>query len=143
MIVFNLACGNAHRFEGWFSSSEDFERQAREALISCPMCGSPEIVRQPSAPYVSTRSAVPSVGEEQPSPEVIEFMRRKYKEFIVNNTEDVGARFSEEARRIHYKEVPVRSIRGQASRSEVEELRDEGIEVYSLPGVPVPPDQLH
>ena len=142
MIVFNLACSNDHRFEGWFSSSDDYERQVHDAQISCPVCGSPDIVRQPSAPYVSTRTDVAG-GEAQPNPELIEFMRRKYRDFIVNNTEDVGARFTEEARKIHYKEAPVRSIRGQASRSDVESLRDEGIEVYSVPGVPVPPDQLH
>jgi hypothetical protein len=143
MIVYNLACNNAHRFEGWFSSPEDFERQVREAQIPCPVCGSPDVVRQPSAPYVSSGASEPAEQAQVADPQLIEFMRRKYREYILNNTEDVGRKFPEEARRIHYKETPVRSIRGQASRSDVEQLRDEGIEVFSLPNAPVPPDQLH
>lgn len=143
MIVYNLACNNAHRFEGWFASPEDFEHQVREAQIPCPVCGSPDVIRQPSAPYVSTGASERAAPTQVADPQLIEFMRRKYREYILDNTEDVGSRFPEEARRIHYQEVPARSIRGQASRGDVQELRDEGIEVFSLPSTPVPPDQLH
>jgi hypothetical protein len=144
MIVYNLACDNAHRFEGWFTSAEDFDLQSNDGLVSCPVCGSVEIVRQPSAPYLSKRG--PQQADEQPQPvtaQLVDMMRRKFLEHVVSKSEDVGQRFPEEARRIHYKEAPVRSIRGQASRREVDELRDEGIEVLSIPGPPVPPDQLH
>lgn len=144
MIVYNLACDNAHRFEGWFASAEDFDAQSSDGRVSCPVCGSIEIARQPSAPYVSTHCPQPAEDPAQPvSAEAIELMRRKFLEHVISKSEDVGQRFPEEARRIHYKEAPVRSIRGQASRREVDELRDEGIEVLSIPGPPVPPDQLH
>ncbi|HWQ39275.1 MAG TPA: DUF1178 family protein [Burkholderiales bacterium] len=145
MIVYNLACDNAHRFEGWFSSAEDFDRQLQEGKISCPVCRSADIARRPSAPYLNGRA---SAGEDRnPSAptaaEALEIVRRKYLQYIFEHTEDVGERFPDEARRIHYREAPLRSIRGQASRSEVQDLRDEGIDVHLIPGVPVPPDQLH
>jgi hypothetical protein len=144
MIVYNLACDNAHRFEGWFASAEDFDAQSNDGQLSCPVCGSIEVARQPSAPYVTSRG--PQEGQDQPQPasaEAMESLRKKFLEHVINKSEDVGQRFPEEARRIHYKESPLRSIRGQASRREVDELRDEGIEVLSIPGLPVPPDQLH
>jgi hypothetical protein len=144
MIVYNLACDNAHRFEGWFSSAEGFDAQSIAGLLSCPVCGSVDIVRQPSAPYVSTRGPEETeVQLQAETTDLVEVVRRRFIEHVIRKSEDVGNRFPEEARRIHYREVPVRSIRGQASRSEVDELREEGIEVLSIPGLPVPPDQLH
>ena len=145
MIVYNLACDNAHQFEGWFNSAEDFARQHRAGQLSCPACGSAEIVKQPSAPYVSTGA------REQPQPqaaapataEVIKMFRAKMLEYIQAHTEDVGRQFPDEARKIHYREAPERAIRGQATREEVGELRDEGIDVVQVPGPPVPPEQLH
>jgi hypothetical protein len=141
MIVYNLACDNAHRFEGWFSSAEDFDLQSSDGRLSCPVCGSVAVARQPSAPYVSVGVAEPVDGQTQAVG--AEVIRRKFLEHIISRSEDVGQRFPEEARRIHYKEAPVRSIRGQASRRDVDELREEGIEVLSIPGLPIPPDQLH
>ena len=73
----------------------------------------------------------------------IESLHRKFVEFVLQNSEDVGNRFAEEARKIHYEEEPRRSIRGQASSDEIEALRDEGIDIFQVPDVPVPPDQVH
>ncbi len=143
MIVYNLACDNAHRFEGWFSSAEDFGAQASDGRVSCPVCGSVEVARQPSAPYVSRVPQQPDAQTQAVNADSVQLMRRKFMEHIIEKAEDVGQHFPEEARRIHYKEAPLRSIRGQASRRDVDELRDEGIEVLSIPGLPVPPDQLH
>jgi hypothetical protein len=144
MVVYNFLCDKEHRFEGWFASTDEFAVQERDGGIACPVCGSSAIVRQPSAPYVNTRAGqsadhTPSA----PTPEAIEWLREKFVEHVLKNTEDVGRRFPEEARRIHYQETPARSIRGKASSEEVDALRDEGIEVHALPGLPVPPDQLH
>lgn len=144
MIVYDLTCENSHRFEGWFSSPEDFEAQADSRQISCPACGSATVTRQLSAPHVRT-----SVGTEFErhetaiTAESMDMLRRKFIEFVRDNSEDVGAQFPEEARRIHYREVSARSIRGQASKSEIEELREEGIETITIPGITVPPDRLH
>jgi len=141
MIVFDLGCDNDHRFEGWFSSSEDFDRQQREHLLSCPMCGSQKVNRLVTAARVNTGRAEP------PAPTPREQAAAQYANFdaarmlklishIVENTEDVGRAFPEEARKIHYKEAPERQIRGTASPQEVDSLRDEGIDVVALP---VPP----
>lgn len=143
MIVFDLGCDNDHRFEGWFSSSEDYERQQKEQLLSCPLCGSQAVQRLVTAARLNTGHA------EQPAdaPQSAASDAAEYANFdpakvlrlisrIVENTEDVGRAFPEEVRRIHYKEAPERHIRGTASAKEVSALREEGIDVISLP---VPP----
>jgi len=138
VIVFDLGCPNQHRFEGWFASSDDFERQLKHKLISCPICGTAGISRVPSASHVKTAGServprrAPGLGPQQYTNIGTEVLT-KLVEHIVENTEDVGPAFPEEARKIHYREVPERRIRGTASREEVESLKDEGIEVVALP----------
>ena len=146
MKVFDLVCANDHRFEGWFSSGADYEQQLGGGVIACPLCGDNHIVKVPSASYVNTgasdRTSKPEPPE--PTPEQVQYanfrsvMLAKLAEYVVKNTEDVGAEFPEEARKIHYGESPERKIRGTASHDEVTELRDEGIDVVPVP-VPLPP----
>ena len=139
MIVFDLGCENNHRFEGWFTSSEDFEQQLQHKLITCPLCSNGNVVRLPHAVHIKSRSAArpaPPAGGEQQYVNVGKDILLKLVEQIIEHTEDVGAAFPEEARKIHYNESPERRIRGTASREEVEELTDEGIEIVALP---VPP----
>jgi len=139
MIVFDLGCANHHRFEGWFASSEDYERQVGGRLVLCPLCGSADIARLPHATHIRTagKDAPARADSASATPQqyanVGNEVLTKVIEHIVNNTEDVGAAFPEEARRIHYQESPERRIRGTASRDEVDALRDEGIEVVALP----------
>jgi len=145
MIIFDLNCTHGHRFEGWFASAEEFDRQRDAALIACPVCDDLHVERLPSAHVAVARGAArdntaashPEIeAEERPehgeslavSSEVLAKLRD-----VVRNTENVGRRFPEEARRIHYNEVPARAIRGQASRDEAQELSDEGIEFSPLP----------
>ncbi len=141
MIVFDLGCDNDHRFEGWFSSSTDFERQQKENLLSCPLCGSPHINRLLTAARLNTSHAAAAVREQA---EPAAAGGAQYANFdaarmlklishIVDSTEDVGKAFPEEARKIHYKESPERHIRGTASAQEVDALRDEGIDIVALP----------
>ena len=147
MIVYDLACDQAHRFEGWFSSAEDFDAQVQAEQISCPVCGSVNISRQLSAPYVNTGGA--AENQQEPSAETavagvdIEALHQKFVEFVLKNSEDVGKDFPKEARAIHYEEKPRRSIRGEASSDDIDALREEGIDVYAVPGLPTPPDQVH
>jgi len=140
MIVFDLGCDNDHRFEGWFSSTEDFERQQKQDLLNCPLCGSQQISRLLTAARVNTGRGEPS----EPAPRKNAGMPAQYANFdadrmlklishIVENTEDVGTAFPEEARKIHYKESPERHIRGTASSKQVDALRDEGIDIVALP----------
>ena len=149
MIVYDLSCENAHRFEGWFASAEDFDAQMEDDQVSCPVCGSVNVSRQLSAPYVNTGRAEPAASAvKSPSETAVagvdmESLHRKFIEFVMKNSEDVGNKFPEEARKIHYREKPRRSIRGQASTDDIEALRDEGIDVFQVPGLPVPPDQVH
>ena len=144
MIVFNLSCEKAHRFEGWFGSADDFAVQVKGGRIACPLCGSLDIARQPSAPYVSTRGSEPS---PEPQPVVVanaaQLLHKKFVEYVLQNAEDVGKRFPDEARRIFYKETRERAIRGTASMKEVTELKEEGIDVFAVSGIPVPPGKLH
>ena len=145
MIVYDLECEHSHRFEGWFGSAGDFDAQLAGKLLGCPMCNSGNVVRRPSAAYVNTGAVEKAPREKQKSAGVnlpqhyanvsLE-MVAKIIEHIVKTTEDVGNKFPEEARKIHYNETPERHIRGTASARDVESLRDEGIEVVSLPVLP-------
>ena len=110
----------------------------------CPVCGSSTVAKLPSAPHVSlpTRETTKETAVTG-SPDFMSKLRAKVIEYVLKHTEDVGERFPDEARQIHYGEAPERPIRGQASRQEVDELREEGIEVVALPIAPVPPEQLH
>jgi len=150
--VFDLLCANDHRFEGWFSSGADFDRQCGQGIITCPMCGDNQVVKVPAASYVNTRASdrgPKTVAEpEEATPEQTQYanlrsaMLAKMVEYVVKNTEDVGKDFPEEARKIHYGESPDRKIRGVASAQEVTEMRDEGIDVVPLP-VTVPAGKSH
>ena len=145
MIVFDLACDNNHPFEGWFGSTDDFDLQAKAGDIACPVCGSVGVTRQLSAPYVNTRSGNRQADESQmvSVANAAQELKKKFIEHVLSNTEDVGHRFPEEARRIFYKESPKRAIRGTASNQEVGELKEEGIDVMAIPGTPALPEKLH
>ena len=138
--VFNLRCAQEHAFEGWFGSAEDFDTQQQRGLLSCPLCGSSTVSKAPSAPYIgsgalapSTPAAVAKQPAAMPTPAQLQAMFVKMAREVAANTEDVGERFAEEARRIHYDEAPERGIRGVASRDEAKALEDEGIAVMPLP----------
>jgi hypothetical protein len=136
MKVLNLVCDNDHAFEGWFASGAEFDRQLEDTLIECPVCASRAIVKLPSAPRLSLSGAQAPEAKEavtMPGDETMRAMMLQLARHIIANTEDVGERFPEEARRIHYQEAPQRSIRGVASKAEADELADEGIELMPVP----------
>ena len=154
MKVLDLRCAAGHGFEGWFASEDDYGSQRERGLLDCPVCGNAEVVRLPSAPRlnlsgarepappparageaVASSPAVPVVDMALPGGAVQRFVEAVAE--LLNSTEDVGSRFAEEARRIHYGESEAKAIRGQATAEEREALADEGIEVFTLPaGVP-------
>ena len=140
MIIFDLTCNSDHRFEGWFQSQENFDRQLEEGLISCPVCGSIDIRRVPSAVHLGKTVSTPDRTHTQnlqmvtPHGEVLAAYQ-KLLSAIVSSCEDVGKAFADEARKIHYLEAPQRSIRGEASSEEYESLREEGIEVLRFPAI--------
>jgi hypothetical protein len=142
MIIYPLACDAGHEFEGWFASAEACDQQAEAGQIQCPSCSSAEIRKLPAAPHVHTSAggapaARASDGASRPL--AIADLRR----FILANTDDVGRKFAEIARRIHYKEEEARNIRGVVTPDEAQELSDEGVETLTLPSEIIPPGELH
>jgi len=138
MKVLNLRCTNDHRFEGWFASEDDFVSQEERGLVQCPVCADGQVIRLPSAPRLNV-SGLRAEPEAPPAADPQAVMRSQWLRAVrhmIANTEDVGERFPEEARRIHYGEIEERGIRGQATQEAAEALREEGIDVFSLP---VPP----
>jgi len=147
--VFNLRCAKDHAFEGWFASTDDFDSQQRRGLLVCPLCGSADVVKLPSAPYIGSSTPQPVAGQTvakqaaaMPTAAQLQAMLVKMAREVAASTEDVGERFAEEARRIHYNEAPERGIRGLASSAEARELADEGISVVPLPFGPLLKDPL-
>ena len=138
MIIFDLRCVNGHGFEGWFASSEEFTRQQEMQLVRCPICDVARVERLPSARVHVKKSAATMdqpVVKDAPQEAIAGFpadLVAKLRD-ILRNTEDVGEKFPDEARKIHYEEIPARAIRGKASREEAQALTDEGIEFSPLP----------
>jgi hypothetical protein len=136
MIIFDLACQHEHCFEAWFQSQTSYDNQLSAGLISCPHCGSSLIRRIPSAIHLAkpARSSV-MTDESTVFASQIGMLAavQQLVSAIVSNSEDVGKDFAQEARKIHYMEIPSRAIRGEASADDYASLREEGIEVLRLP----------
>lgn len=142
MKVLNLQCDLRHTFEGWFASEEDFSSQIERGLLACPLCGNQSVRKLPSAPRLNLSTArqdeapAPKVQDVVSDTDVQQTLQAAWLQVaqrIMAQTEDVGERFAEEARKIHYGEIEQRGIRGKASREETEALLEEGIEVLPLP----------
>jgi hypothetical protein len=160
MKVFDLSCEREHVFEGWFASHADFDQQQATGRIECPLCGSKSITKRLSAPRLNVSHLhrdAPRGGKMPPAgsgdqarqggtPDQAVLVQRRVLELVrevVKNTEDVGERFPEEARRIHSGASPERGIRGQASPEERAELAEEGIETLALPFAHLLKDGMH
>lgn len=138
MINFALSCDQNHEFDGWFSSSSDFDNQLERGLITCPSCDSSSVVKSLMAPSVSTGRQ-----KEQRALAMVDATRKDIKtelkalhKKLTHGAEDVGRRFPEEARKIHYGESEQRGIYGEANREEVTSLVEEGVEILPLPVLP-------
>ncbi len=148
MIKYALACEQAHAFESWFASSDAFEAQRKRGFVTCPVCDSPEVGKQIMAPALARRDRDPAprppaeAAEAQPmallsEPEQqLRAMLKALREHVTKNAENVGDRFADEARRMHYGEAEHRSIYGEANPHEAKALWEEGIEVHPLPLLP-------
>jgi hypothetical protein len=154
MILFALRCAADHQFEGWFRDNAAFERQNRRGLIACPDCGSTAVEKAPMAPRLGRstkgRASEPESREAPagtpapasdndnapPSPAQLRRALQVLRHHVEQNCENVGARFAEEARRIHKGDAEARGIYGEATRSEAKALIEDGIEVASIPWVP-------
>ena len=138
MIKYSLGCENGHAFEGWFAQSADFDRQVESGFLTCPVCNSTAISKSLMAPSVSTarkKEAKQELAMNMARHEVM----AKLKEAVAGiraSSEDVGEKFPEEARKIHYGESETRQIFGEASLPDVKGLVEEGISVMPLPPLP-------
>jgi len=146
MVIYDLICDSAHRFEGWFKDKAEYAQQCEAHLLGCPVCGTHRVRRIPSGSHVRTDSSGAGKDREPGSTGGDKTQHKRLlrlHEYIERNFEDVGTGFAEEARKIHFGETEVRNIRGLASREEAKTLEQEGIETVSLPPKPVGKEKLN
>jgi hypothetical protein len=151
MIRYTLSCERGHEFESWFQNSAAYDKQAKRGLVTCPLCNSAKVEKAIMAPRLARTDVAeptppPAAQPATPAKNPVAMMspperelRQKLKELrdhVTKNATNVGAKFPEEARKIHYGETEHRSIYGEASPEEAEELHDEGIEFHPLPILP-------
>ena len=157
MIKYALVCERKHNFEIWFSDSGDYDKQRKRGLVTCPVCDSKKVEKAIMAPATGTRRArsarsrietpMPTADTPAaPAPEQVAMISPQEQEFraklkelrdhLTANADNVGKKFPDEARKMHYGEIEHRSIYGEASPDEAKELHDEGIEFHPLPVLP-------
>jgi hypothetical protein len=152
MIHYHLRCERGHAFESWFQSSSAYEAQEKRELVNCPICGSAKVERAIMAPQIVTRKGresaapAPAAATDVTAPASTPLLmaqerelRAKLKELrdhIVKNADNVGERFPNEARKMHYGDIEHRPIYGEASPDEARALIEEGVEVTPLPVLP-------
>jgi hypothetical protein len=152
MILYSLHCARGHAFESWFQSSSAYDAQVKRQLVSCPACGSVRVEKAIMAPQiVSKRGRDGAVPAPAPAAEVtapastplllaqereLRAKLRELREHIVKNADNVGERFPNEARKMHYGDIEHRPIYGEASPDEARALIEEGVEVSPLPVLP-------
>lgn len=142
MIIYDLRCTDGHKFEGWFKTADDFRSQNEGGLLSCPACGTSDVVKLPTASRIRRHSSAktspaggPAVSEQS--------LLQKIHDYVESNYVDVGSEFPEQARKIHYGEVKPESIRGTATAEEAQELHEEGVDVVALPSAPISKNKLN
>jgi len=142
--VYDLECAEGHVFEGWFASADSYESQQSRGLLSCPVCGGSQVSKKLSAPRLNVGHIKDSGADSAQAAEPVaaagagplaEFQAQVFKHMrqLLRNTENVGARFAEEARRMHEGEAKERAIRGTATHEEKEALQRDGIAVMPIP----------
>lgn len=136
MIRYALHCDKDHEFEGWFSSSSEYDEQAKSGLLSCPVCGSEKVEKAIMAPAIKTARKTEAQGEKTKL--AMNAVAAKIRAEISKNCDHVGDKFAEEARAIHYGEKEARGIYGSVTPDEAARLADEGVEAHPLPDILVP-----
>jgi hypothetical protein len=153
MIRYHLRCERGHAFESWFQSSSTYDSQVKRKLVSCPSCGSARVEKAIMAPQVGRNrkdgaaaqpaetastevSTVPSTPLMMAQERELRAKLKELRDHVVKNADNVGERFPNEARKMHYGDIEHRPIYGEASPDEARSLIDEGIEVTPLPVLP-------
>jgi len=136
MIVFDLQCDQEHPFEGWFEDLKDLQQQIKKGLVSCPVCGSPQVRRVPSSFGIAKAR-----GESADQAQAAQLLGQSLKRYFMENFEDVGPQFAKEALKIHYGASEARNIRGVSTSEEEKVLKEEGVEFFKMgPAQPAPAD---
>ena len=144
MIRYDLICDSGHQFDGWFSNSAAFDEQSRKELVACVHCGSTNVEKQLMAPGIpvktnrrsdATAKPVLAAAFDSRQQKILQAMR-ELRKAVEENSEYVGDKFAEEARKIHYEETEKRGIYGETTPDDAKALIDEGIEVHPLPVLP-------
>ena len=160
MVIYDLICDLRHQFEGWFSNSDDFAAQQKNAMLSCPVCGSLDIIKKVATPKVGRKSNSTAAGSNEmvkSSSQILDSVNPdeserynkmqntllKMHDFIDSNFEDVGNKFASEALSMHKGEKEVGNIRGTASADELKELTEEGVNALPLPAKPIDKKKLN
>ena len=156
MIRYALVCERRHEFESWFQNSSAYDKQAKRGLVACPMCGSVKVEKAIMAPRLSRAEGPIDVPQPPPAtPEPVAQVRapapvamvspqerelrvklKELRDHLIKNAENVGRKFPEQARKMHYGEIEHHSIYGEASPEDAKELHEEGIEFHPLPVLP-------
>jgi hypothetical protein len=154
MIRYALACAKGHSFESWFQNSAAYDKQAKQKLVTCPICGSAKVEKEIMSPRLAgsrrreeappPHHGTPSDPANQSTPVAMvspqeRELRKKLKELrehLTKNADNVGPKFPEVARKMHYGEIDHRSIYGEASPDEAKKLHEEGVEFHPLPVLP-------
>jgi hypothetical protein len=153
MIRYMLACERRHEFESWFANSSAYDKQAKRGLVACPICGSTKVEKAIMAPRLARTDApidmpeapaAPAAAPEIPAPVAmispqereLRTKLRELRDHLTKNAENVGRKFPDEARKMHYGDIEHRSIYGEASPQQAKELHEEGVEFHPLPVLP-------
>jgi hypothetical protein len=154
MIRYALRCDHGHTFESWFQSSSVFDSQLKRKLVTCPACDSPKVEKAIMAPRLARKtSGLSAPAEAQavapsdpaaattplmmaPQERAIVEKLRELRDHVAKTAENVGEKFPNEARKMHYGDIESRPIYGQASTDEARSLIEEGVEVLPLPVLP-------
>jgi hypothetical protein len=142
MIRYDLICDKGHEFDAWFSDSASYDKQRKRGFVECSVCGSIKVEKQLMRPSIGSKSNKKAAASQSmvagadPRMQKMMSMMREFRAHVEKNAENVGDKFPEEARKIHYKESEERGIYGNATADEARDLIEEGIEVHPLPRLP-------
>jgi hypothetical protein len=154
VIRYALICHQGHAFESWFANSTAYDKQVKRKLVTCPVCDSAKVEKAIMAPRLARKdksTSMPAPVEapvsaptpEPTTPVMISPQEREFRaklkelrEQLTSNSDNVGKKFPEEARKMHYGEIEHRSIYGEASPQDAKALHEEGIEFHPLPVLP-------
>ena len=126
MIIYDLQCAHEHKFEGWFKSREEYDRENHAQRLSCPLCGDAQITILPAGGHVSVKERTEKRKDQR------QFVRA-FTDYVEKNFDNVGPGFAEEALKMHFEEVDHRNIRGTMTDVEEKELQEEGVEYIKVP----------